>query len=375
VGLWVWLYIGVVMKWPSTDRGMWYLLGDPVVALGCLTALVWRRRYPLAITLPVAIASTASTLATGAGLLALASISTRRRTMGIAAVALSYVVTSHFRIGSYPVQGPPGTPTSLYELAVPPLAAGVAVAAGVALGARRVELQTLRERAQSAEREEKARTAQAQALERNYIAREMHDVLAHRISLIALQAGVLNHHTSLPAHENQILLHRIADGSHQALEELRDVLGVLRAGPPHSELTRLSLHKIPEMVADARASGLHVALTTAVSGTPPDAIGRTAYRIVQEGLINATRHAPGAHIHITLEGTAGNQLHVTVSNSPVTDIPIRPTPPPSSGYGLLGLAERVDLVGGKLDHHPTSDNGYILTAQLPWPTPTRETNT
>ncbi|MEV7866431.1 histidine kinase [Streptomyces sp. NPDC088124] len=375
VGLWIWLYIGLGMKWPSADRGAWYLIGDPSVALGCLTALVWRRRYPLAVTLTVAVVSTASSFATGVGLLALASVSTRRRPMEIGAVTLAYLIASHFLVGSHPVESPPGSPTSFYRLVVPPLLAGIAVAAGVAVGARRVEVRTLRARAHRMEREQKARAAQAQAQERNRIAREMHDVLAHRISLIAMQAGVLNHRTNLPAHENRTLVHGIAAGSHQALEELRDVLGVLRAGPPHSELTQPSLHGIPDLVADARTSGLHVALTTTVSGTPPDTIGRTAYRIVQEGLTNATKHAPGAHIHITLERAAGNQLHVTVSNSPaLTNNPARTHPPPS-GYGLRGLAERVGLAGGKLDHHPTPDNGYILTAQLPWPASTHGTDT
>ncbi|MFD5753478.1 sensor histidine kinase, partial [Streptomyces sp. NPDC127033] len=163
VGLWIWLYIGVAMKWPSADRGTWYLIGDPLVALGCLTALVWRRRYPLAVALTVAVVSAASSLATGAGLLALASVSTRRRPMEIGAVTLAYLAASHFLVGFYPVQSPPHSPTSFYELVVPPLIAGIAVAAGVAVGARRVEVRTLRERARSTEREQKARAAQARA--------------------------------------------------------------------------------------------------------------------------------------------------------------------------------------------------------------------
>lgn len=370
VGVLAWLSTGAVLHWQSDGTGSWFLTGDPLVALGCLTALVWRRRFPLAVAMTVAIASTASTLATGAALLALGSISARRRPVEIGVVGLAYVTASQFAIGLYPVERPPGS--LWYQLAFPALTAGIAVAVGMAVGARRVEVRSLRERAESAEREQTARAAQARALERNRIAREMHDVLAHRISLVAMQAGVLGHRGDLAAEENRVLVRSIAEGSHQALEELRDVLGVLRADPDRPEPPQPSLDLIPDLVADARTSGLDVTLTTTVTGTPSDLVGRTCYRIVQEGLTNAAKHAPGARIHITLDGTAGDQLDVSVRNSAATTKPARS---PASGFGLLGLTERVDLAGGKLDHHPTPDDGYLLTAQLPWPDPTHEKRT
>ncbi|WP_328504170.1 histidine kinase [Streptomyces sp. NBC_00457] len=370
VGVLAWLSTGAVLHWQSDGTGSWFLTGDPLVALGCLTALVWRRRFPLAVAMTVAIASTASTLATGAALLALGSISARRRPVEIGVVGLAYVTASQFAIGLYPVERPPGS--LWYQLAFPALTAGIAVAVGMAVGARRVEVRSLRERAESAEREQAARAAQARALERNRIAREMHDVLAHRISLVAMQAGVLGHRGDLAAEENRVLVRSIAEGSHQALEELRDVLGVLRADPDRPEPPQPSLDLIPDLVADARTSGLDVTLTTTVTGTPSDLVGRTCYRIVQEGLTNAAKHAPGARIHITLDVTAGDQLDVSVRNSAATTKPARS---PASGFGLLGLTERVDLAGGKLDHHPTPDDGYLLTAQLPWPDPTHEKRT
>lgn len=371
VGVPAWLSIGVLLsRGPAAGTGSWFLIGDPLVALGCLTALLWRRRFPLAVAMTVAIASAASALATGAALLALGSISTRRRPVEIGVAGLAYVTASQFAAGFYPVQSPPGS--LWFQLAFPVLTAGIAVAVGMAIGARRVEVRSLRERAESAEREQTARAAQARALERNRIAREMHDVLAHRISLVAMQAGVLDHRSDLRAEENRVLVRGIAEGSHQALEELRDVLGVLRAVPGRPEAPQPSLDRIPDLVADARTSGLDVTLTTTVTGTPSDVVGRTCYRIVQEGLTNTAKHAPGAHVHITLEGTAGDELYVSVHNSSATT---RNAQPPASGFGLLGLTERVDLAGGKLNHHPTPDNGYILTAQLPWPNPTHEKRT
>lgn len=370
VGVLAWLSTGAVLHWQSDGTGSWFLTGDPLVALGCLTALVWRRRFPLAVAMTVAIASPASALATGAGLLALGSISTRRRPVEIGVVGLASVIASQFAIGLYPVERPPGS--LWYQLAFPALTAGIAVAVGMAVGARRVEVRSLRERAEIAEREQTARAAQARALERNRIAREMHDVLAHRISLVAMQAGVLGHRGDLAAEENRVLVRSIAEGSHQALEELRDVLGVLRADPDRPEPPQPSLDLIPDLVADARASGLDVTLTTTVTGTPSDLVGRTCYRVVQEGLTNTAKHAPGARIHITLDGAAGDQLDVSVRNSAATTKTARS---PSSGFGLLGLTERVDLAGGKLDHHPTPDDGYLLSAQLPWPDPTHEKRT
>jgi signal transduction histidine kinase len=362
VGIPVWLSTGALLRGQATEAHSWFVTGDPLVAFGCLTALLWRRRFPLAVAMTVAIASNASTLATGAALLALGSISTRRRPVETGAVGLAFVIASEFAVGLYPVQSPPGS--LWFQLAFPVLTAGIAVAVGMAIGARRVEVRSLRDRAESAEREQTARAAQARALERNRIAREMHDVLAHRISLVALQAGVLDHRSDLTAEENRVLVRGIADGSHQALEELRDVLGVLRADPGRLEPPQPSLDRIPELVADARTSGLDVTLTTTVTGTPSDVVGRTCYRIVQEGLTNAAKHAPGAPVHITLEGTAGDELHVSVHNSPVT---ATANQPPTSGFGLLGLTERITLAGGKLNHRPTPDNGYLLTAQLPWP--------
>ncbi|GCB45268.1 sensor histidine kinase [Streptomyces sp. NL15-2K] len=367
VGIPLWLSVGVLQRGQEGETGSWFVIGDPLVALGCLTALVWRRRFPLAVAMTVVIASTASALASGAALLALVSLSTRRRPVEIGVVAMALVTASQFAGGFYPVQSSPGL--LWYQLAFPALIAGIAVAVGMAIGARRVEVRSLRDRAESAEREQTARAAQARALERNRIAREMHDVLAHRISLVAMQAGVLDHRSGLSVEENRVLIRGIADGSHQALEELRDVLGVLRADPGRPEPPQPSLERIPDLVADARASGLDVTLATTVTGTPSDVVGRTCYRIVQEGLTNAAKHASGAHVHITLEGTAGDKLDVSVRNSPAT----RATaPPPTSGFGLLGLTERITLAGGKLDHHPTPDNGYVLTAQLPWPNLTHE---
>ncbi|WP_246025242.1 helix-turn-helix transcriptional regulator [Saccharopolyspora antimicrobica] len=168
----------------------------------------------------------------GAALLALCSLSTRRRPVEIGVVVVAYAVASQTAVALYPVEMPPAS--AWLQLAFSTLTAGTAVAVGAAIGARRVEVRSLRERAESAEREQAARAAQARAMERNWIAREMHDVLAHRISLVAMQAGVLDRRRDLSAEENQVLIRGIADGSQQALARVI----AAATGPQSSEARR-----------------------------------------------------------------------------------------------------------------------------------------
>ncbi|WP_414943700.1 sensor histidine kinase [Amycolatopsis sp. cmx-11-32] len=343
-------------------RVQWLITGDPLLALACLIALLWRRRFPAVIAIAVILASTASVLSAGAALLALCSLATRRRPAETAVAAMLSVVTVMLTTDLYPRREVP-EPLWLL-LSVPLLMVGIVVAVGAAIGARREEMRALRERVESVEREQAARAAEARILERHRIAREMHDVLAHRVSLVAMQAGVLGHRPDLSAEQVAELARGIADGSHQALEELRDVLGVLRASPDDLEPPQPSLADLPALVGHARALGLDVTLTATTASEPPDAIARTAYRIVQEGLTNAGKHAPGALVAVTVEGKAGDGLRATVRDSGASRLI---EGPPASGFGLLGLAERVALAGGELEHHPDPGGGFVLAARLPWP--------
>ncbi|MFD4026922.1 sensor histidine kinase [Streptomyces sp. NPDC058576] len=364
VGVLLWLLTGSMLpRGCAADSCSWYVTGDPLIALGCLTALAWRRRFPAPVALAVAVASAASALASGAALLAIGSLATRRRPAEIAMVAAAFVVAPLFTTGLYPVERPPGSPW--IQLVLQLLTAGVAVTTGWAVGARRAEVLSLRERARSAEREQAALADRARVLERNRIAREMHDSLAHRISLVALQAGALDRRADLADEERGVLVRGIADGSYRALEDLRDVLGVLRAEEPdRPEPPGPSFGRVPALVDDARASGMDVVLTVDAAGEPPDAVGDVGYRVVREALTNAAKHAPGAPVRITLDGEPGGALGVAVRNGPAARTV---APPPASGYGLPGLAERVRAVGGTVGHHPAPDGGFVLTARLPWP--------
>lgn len=363
-GVLLWLLTGTLLpRGCAADSCSWFVTGDPLIALGCLVAVAWRRRFPVPVALVVAVASAASALASGAALLAIGSLAARRRPAGIAPVVAAYVLAPLFTTGLYPVERPPGAPWT--QLVLQLLTAGFAVATGWAVGARRAEVLSLRERARSAEREQAALADRARVLERNRIAREMHDSLAHRISLVALQAGALDHRPDLAEEDRAVLVRGIADGSHRALEDLRDVLGVLRAEQAdRPEAPGPSYDRVPALVDDARASGMDVTLTVDTTGEPPHAVGAVCHGIVREALTNAAKHAPGAPVRITLDGEPGGALGIAVRNGPAARTSARP---PASGYGLPGLAERVRAVGGTIGHHPSPDGGFSLSARLPWP--------
>ncbi|MFH9611263.1 sensor histidine kinase [Streptomyces sp. NPDC017448] len=232
------------------------------------------------------------------------------------------------------------------------------------------------ERAEQMERERRLVAEQARLLERARIARDMHDVLGHDLSLIALSAGALQLAPGLDEGHRRAA-QDIRGRAAAAVERLGEVIGVLREesegsprGPEDGDIARL--------VADAAASGLPVELS--VDGEPvepPPAVARAAHRVVQEGLTNAAKHAPGAPVNVELAHTA-TETRVTVRNGAApapasagagarTGSPSSHAPGPlpvRGGRGLIGLDERVRLVGGTLDHG-CPDGGFTLTARLP----------
>jgi signal transduction histidine kinase len=239
---------------------------------------------------------------------------------------------------------------------------------------------SLRDRAERAESEQQLRVAQARSVERNRIAREMHDVLAHRISLLSLHAGALEIKPDATPAEVTKAAGVIRASAHQALQDLREVIGVLRAdrveGAP--EPPQPTLDALPTLAEESRSTGAKVTLDVGIEPTSvPAGTGRTAYRIVQEGLTNARKHAPEAPVAVRVVGIPGSGLEVTVTN-PLPDGPgalsgvgSRPrggsgnAEIPGAGAGLTGLAERVALDGGTLRHGPV-DGTFELAAHLPW---------
>jgi signal transduction histidine kinase len=234
---------------------------------------------------------------------------------------------------------------------------------GALAAARAALIASLEERAQRAEAEQERRVAEARAAERARIASEMHDVLAHRLSLLATYAGALEYR---PDHPPERLSHAagvIRSGAHQALEELRDVIILLREDESEDGTQRPvpTLTDLRELVEESRAAGTPVDLR-GLPGEVPAATGRTAYRVVQEALTNARKHAPGQAVHVDLDGTPGTRLMIDIRNPIVGGVAVIP----GSGTGLVGLTERVRLAGGELDHLVTSGE-FRLRAWLPWP--------
>jgi len=337
-----------------------------------LTALVllqyWRRR-PFAVAMTITIMGCLSAFSAGAFTVATASLATRRRWNEL----LPYVVVS---IASSLVfyQVEPIQDSFFANLISSVLVVGVLVAFGMYVGARRELLATLKDRAERAEREQAMRVGQARANERGRIAREMHDVLAHRISLVAMHAGAMTYRSDLSADEMRRTAGIIQDNAHQALSDLREVLGMLRddRSTPTPERPQPTLRDVPDLVEEAQAVGMNVRLTNEVDDleAAPEIAGRSAYRIIQESLTNARKHAPDTAVHVQLSGRAGTGLTVEVRNPLRVGVPDgREAAVPGSGLGLIGLAERAEISGGHLEHGRTASREFFVRAELPWPEP------
>ena len=226
---------------------------------------------------------------------------------------------------------------------------------------------SLAERARRAETEQARRVTEARAQERTLIAREMHDVLAHRLSLLATYAGAMEYRPDAPVEQRTQAAGVIRSGVHEALEELREVIAVLRDEPVDQAGDGIrpqpTLGDLPALVTECSAAGMHVTVTDETSGAPPSTIGRAAYRMVQEALTNARKQAPGAPVSIEVAGsTVQGELTVRVRNPLIADGGAHL---PGSGTGLVGLAERARLVGGQLEHR-AGPQDFEVEARLPW---------
>ncbi|KAA9158111.1 sensor histidine kinase [Amycolatopsis acidicola] len=236
------------------------------------------------------------------------------------------------------------------------------VLAGLWMHQRANLLTALRERAEQAERERHLLAEQALAAERRRIAGEMHDIVAHRVSVIAVQAGAI----TVVAKDERVgeAAEVIRKNGTAALSELRDMLRVLRNGGEDESTPPPGLDGIPELVEDSRAAGtkVEVRLPDPVPELPVP-VGRAVYRLAQEALTNVAKHAPGALVRVSVTDTP-DELAVDVVND---------APPgqsgaglPSSGYGLAGMRERVMLAGGTVSSGPTADGGFAVHARFPW---------
>ena len=341
-------------------------------ALGCL-GLWLRRRWPVGLALALVALSTFSETVAGAMVVALFTVAIHRPPRTTARVYALSVLAALVYVVVRPEPGVPAIALFLFGVVVQ----GAAVGWGLFIHYRRQLVLSLRDRAVRAETEAHLRAEQAQQRARDEIAREMHDVLGHRLSLLSVHAGALEFRPDASPEEIARAAKVIRENAHLALQDLREVVGVLRA--PVGELPQPTLADVRQLVAESGRAGMRVGLREELGGTTlPDLVGRTAYRTVQEGLTNARKHAPGAEVVVRLAGSPGEGLTVEVCNEAPGSRPAPgPDPGPAAGaeavsdpgpgQGLVGLAERVALADGRLEHGPTAEGGWRLAAWLPWP--------
>ena len=385
---------------PGPDR--WSQPGPAVVAgivfaIGCLTGLtVWGQfssgtstallaldisvgvasvalvpvalRWPVAGALALSALAALSPAATPAATVAVLFVA-QRRPFPVAVAVAGAGVAAHLVRGAWrPMNGLPYG--WWFVLVVVSYAA--LVGWGALTQARLALIGSLRERAERAEAEQDRRVAEARALERARIAREMHDVLAHRLSLLATYAGAMEFRPDASPEQLALAAGVIRTGAHQALDELRQVITLLREDELEDgqalERPQPGLSDLARLVEESRAAGTRVCLRDDLSDPDvlPPAMGRTVYRVVQEGLTNARKHAAGQPVEVLLDGEPGGRLFVAITNPVPHNGTAGPTAP-GTGTGLIGLAERVGLAGGGLDHEKTATGEFRLNAWLPWP--------
>lgn len=240
--------------------------------------------------------------------------------------------------------------------------AGAPVALGLLARTRRELSGRLDELTAGRERERELLSHTVLAEERTRLAREMHDVVSHQVSLIAVQAGALS--TTTSDGDSREAADTIRRLSVQTLTELRQMVGVLRSSaeqtPELAPQPRIS--DLPRLVGNSGQDAV-LDIGRTADRSWPDAVERAAYRTVQEALTNAGKHAPGAPVRVTLT-PAGEALRVTVRNEP----PQGGSPSPLSvggGHGLVGLRERADQLGGRFRAIPTANGGFVVEAVFP----------
>jgi signal transduction histidine kinase len=327
-----------------------------VLALGLVPLLV---RWPVWSAVALAVLAAVSPLATPPSTVGTLHVA-RTRPFAVAVGVATAGIAAHAVRGLWNPM--PGLSFTWWLVLVVIGHAGL-VGWGALAEARRVVIASLEERALRAEAEQGRRIAEARAAERTRMARDMHDVLAHRLSLLATYAGALEFRPDLAPEKVSKAAGVIRSGVHQALDELRDVISVLRDGTDDSLARPVpALADLPALVEETQAVGTPVAVQDSLVSQPPGTTGRTAYRVLQEALTNARKHAPGQPVSIALDGTPGEHLIIAVTNPLCSE----PTVIPGTGTGLGGLTERVRLAGGQLDHQVTARE-FRLHALLPWP--------
>jgi signal transduction histidine kinase len=238
---------------------------------------------------------------------------------------------------------------------------GLPAAGVLAVTARRDARLARHGESEAVQRERDALVQAAVAHERTAMARELHDIAAHHVSSIALMSAAIERQIPVDPDAATRSVRQVREQSRALLDDLRRLVGLLRRDGDDPE-TIETLETIPALVATARATGREVELRVSGTGAGIGPLSQlVVYRMVQEALANAGRHAPDAPCVVELDGTAVDTFTATVRNAPAG---VSPTPS-RDGFGLLGMRERAGLVGGRLDAGPDPDGGWTVRLTLP----------
>jgi signal transduction histidine kinase len=353
------LVLMVATAWLDVPAGGDWLVGARIAAAALASvAMLYRRR----VQVPLLAASTLSQFTTGevTGFLPFAAYAFTRYGLRTRGRWLAFGGT--VAVALRPWQFSPWTEAVNNVVAV-----AIFVVLPALLGAwvrtRAELLVALRERAERAEQEQQALAREAVLEERVRIAREMHDVVGHRVSLMVLQAGAIDMAASDPDRV-RLIAGQLQDAGRRSLGELRQLIGLVQEedAPDAPLAPQPTLADLDELVEGARRAGLDVSLERLGEDRQVEpTAGRAAYRVVQEALTNAGKHAPGGPVEVSVVVRPGD-LTVGVLSGRAT----RPvTPLPSGGLGLVGLRERVRTVGGTFRAEPRLDGGFHVEAVLP----------
>jgi signal transduction histidine kinase len=326
------------------------------IVLGTLETLplLWRRRWPLAVVLVVTAVALAIValdlrllpfqLAVALYTLAASSGARATRLIGIASIAAMTVALAATGYSQF------GDSAARVVFLV------AAWLLGDSIGSRRAYVHEIEEKAQRLEREREAEAQRVVAEEQSRIARELHDVVAHALSVIVVQAAAADDVFEVEPRRAREPIRAIELAARAALGDLRRVLGIIEDGAEYEPQPGLA--RLDSLVEQVRATGLDVALEFEGAARPlPAAVDLSAYRIVQEALTNTLKHA-GAE-HATVSVRYGDELALEIRDDGSGDSDA------NGGSGLVGMRERVAMLGGRVDTGPRPGGGYVVSAQIP----------
>ena len=353
--------------WPEGIGG---LSAGVVLLIGLsVMALWWRRTHPIAVTLfasAVAVTLSASEVSGGTHLTVLVGVfsvglyeSSRHRSQGTALfVALLGALHGFLEFGA---ERDPSIEQLLVGFTVP----AVVWFAGDRIRGREGYLGLLEDRAERSQRETEAETERAVAEERARIARELHDIVAHRVSMMIVQANAARTVAASDPRRAGVAMQAVTDAGKQALSELRSLLNVLRPEPnAQPEAPQPGLSDVEALVAGVARTDLAVTYKVTGHSEPlPTAVGLSTYRIIQEALTNALKYAgPTATVEVTLDQSP-DEIVVTIIDDGHGP-PTTPSPTPV-GHGIIGMKERVALFGGHFEAGGHAGGGFRIAATIP----------